>query len=323
MLAMQVLVTGVAGFIGSNLAAELLRSGESVRGVDCFTATYDPERKRATAAELVSSGLDLVEADLLEADLGSLVEGVQVVYHLAAEPGVRHSWADAFGRYEERNVRVTQRLLESVRGLPLERFVYASSSSVYGNARRYPSSEEDLPRPHSPYGVTKLAAEHLCGVYGEVYGVPTVSLRYFTVYGPRQRPDMLLHRVIEAALAGEPVTVYGSGEQVRDFTYVGDVVEATRAASGAETKPGTVVNVAGGSQVSVNEVLDVVGEVVGERVAIERLPSSPGDVDRTCASTELASALLSWSARTSMKEGVAHQVRWHRQLRAAATAGAD
>jgi UDP-glucuronate 4-epimerase len=311
---MQVLVTGVAGFVGSHVAETLLGQGNRVRGVDAFTSYYDPAIKRANAALLQSRpGFELVEADLRTADLRSLLDGVQVVLHLAGQPGVRRSWASGFARYTEHNVLVTQRLLEAGRGARLTRFVYASSSSVYGNAPAYPTTEDDLPRPHSPYGVTKLAAEHLCGLYAANYGLPTVSLRYFTVYGPRQRPDMAFTRFLSAALRDEPIPLYGTGEQVRDFTYVADVVAANLAAAEAPLAPGTVLNVAGGSAVTVNELLALVAELVGRPLRIEHLPEQAGDVAVTGGSTDRARALLGWRPTVDLRGGLGAQLSWCRE----------
>src|SRR5262245_64919423 len=220
------LVTGVAGFIGSHLAERLLRDGVRVTGVDCFTDYYDPAIKRRNLERARSHPeFALVELDLGEADLAALPD-VQVVYHQAAQPGVRASWGADFAIYTHHNVLATQRLLERYRGSSLERFVYASSSSVYGDAERYPTDEGLLPRPLSPYGVTKLAGEHLALLYARNFGMPVVALRYFTVYGPRQRPDMAFHRFCRALLTGQAITVYGDGRQSRDFTFVADAVEA-------------------------------------------------------------------------------------------------
>src|SRR3954447_5448772 len=218
---MRALVTGAAGFIGSSLVDALLVRGDSVRGIDCFTPYYGRADKEANlAGALQHHEFELVEADLRTCAIEPLLEGVDVVFHQAAQAGVRLSWADGFADYDGHNILATQRLLEAVKAAGVQRLVYASSSSVYGNAPAYPTNEDDLPRPHSPYGVTKLAAEHLCNLYAANWGVPTVSLRYFTVYGPRQRPDMAMHRLVESALNHTPFPLYGDGSQVRDFTFV-------------------------------------------------------------------------------------------------------
>ncbi len=231
---MQALVTGCAGFIGSRLTDTLLARGVAVRGIDAFTTYYDPAVKHANvSAAQESPRFELIDGDLNQLDLPLVLDGVDVVYHLAGQPGVRVSWSDGFSQYVTLNVLATQRLLEATRQHPVPRLVYASSSSIYGNAVRYPTTEADVPHPHSPYGVTKLAAEHLCSLYADNWGVPTVSLRYFSVYGPRQRPDMGFSRFFDAIQSGRPLPIYGTGRQIRDFTFVGDVVDATIAAGTA------------------------------------------------------------------------------------------
>jgi nucleoside-diphosphate-sugar epimerase len=302
-------VTGCAGFIGSHLTDALLARGETVRGIDAFTPYYDPDAKRANLATASShERFELFDADLRTADLGPLLEGADVVFHLAAQPGVRVSWSDGFPTYVEHNVLATQRLLEALRTTSVDRLVFASSSSVYGNAPRYPTTERDLPQPHSPYGVTKLAAEHLCSLYAENYGIPTVSLRYFTVYGPRQRPDMGFTRFIEAARAGRPVPVFGDGAQVRDFTYVADVVAANLAAASATVEAGSVFNVAGGTSIDVNALLALLGELLGREVEVERLPAQPGDVRRTGGAIERAAEELGWRPVVSLRDGLLAQI---------------
>jgi nucleoside-diphosphate-sugar epimerase len=285
-----ILVTGAAGFIGAHVAGRLAVEGRDVRAVD-----------RA-------------DADLATADLDPLLDGVDTVVHLAARPGVRPSW-DEFEAYVADNVVGTERLLAAVaRARRVRRVVYASSSSVYGNALAHPTTEDALPAPVSPYGVTKLAGEHLCGAFD----VPVVVLRYFTVYGPGQRPDMAFHRMIAAALGdGPPFPLYGDGSQVRDFTFVDDVVTATIAAADStdEVAPGTVFNVAGGSSASVAEVLDLVGRLTGAPVPLDRRPAQPGDVHRTGGSTDRIAAALGWAPTVDLETGVARQIEWHRRRR--------
>ncbi len=311
---MHALVTGGAGFIGSHLVEALLDGGDRVRVVDCLTDYYPVEQKEANLDRFASrSGCEVVLADLREADLAPLVDGIDVVYHQAGQPGVRLSWAEGFAAYDSCNILATQRLLEACRDTPIERFVLASSSSIYGEAERYPTVETDLPRPRSPYGVTKLAAEHLCGLYAANWGIPTVSLRYFTVYGPAQRPDMSFHRLCEAALGGEPFPLLGDGSQVRSFTYVSDVVEANRRAGTTDVPPGTVMNIAGGSSVSLSEVIELVGELAGREVPLERRPAAAGDVSRTGGSTALAESLLGWEPKVQLREGLSEQLAWHRE----------
>jgi UDP-glucuronate 4-epimerase len=314
---MRVIVTGGAGFIGSTLTERLLDEGHRVTIIDCFTDYYDPATKRANLAAVVDHpNLTVSEIDLATDDLVPAIDGADVIWHLAGQPGVRLSWSDGFARYESCNVLATQRLLEAARTTEVGRFMYASSSSVYGNAERYPTLETDRPEPFSPYGVTKLAAEHLCGLYAANWGVPTVSLRYFTVYGPRQRPDMAHHRLIEAALDQTPFPLFGDGEQVRSFTYVDDVVDAThRAGLTPDVDPGTVLNVSGSEFVTLGRLIDLVGDAVGQPVPIDRQPAQAGDAAKTGGSTDRIADVLGWSAKTSLADGIAAQVRWHRNRR--------
>ncbi len=305
---MRALVTGVAGFVGSHLAERLVASGTEVVGVDAFTDYYDPSLKRGNLGRLHGSeSFHFVEGDLVELELAPLLEGVDVAYHLAAQPGVRRSWGREFGVYLNENLLATQLLLEAVKDKGLDRFVFASSSSVYGDAERMPTPESAEPKPVSPYGVTKLAGEHLCRLYLTRSEVPVVMLRYFTVYGPRQRPDMAFNRFIRAALAGEPIEVFGDGEQSRDFTFVADAVAATIAA-GSDGRPGESYNVAGGSQATVLEVIDRIGELIGQEVAVEHLPPVPGDARHTSASIEKAEADLGYSPNTGLADGLSRQV---------------
>lgn len=309
---MHALVTGAAGFIGSHLVDRLLAEGSRVTGVDIFTDYYDADAKRRNLAGAATSDrFSLVETDLRTAHLAPLLEDVDVVFHQAGQPGVRSSWAEGFADYVGQNVLATQRLLEAARGASLQRFVYASSSSIYGTASRYPTVENDLPAPTSPYGVTKLAGEHLAVLYARNHGVPTIALRYFTVYGPRQRPDMAIHRLIEAARHGHPFPLFGDGGHVRDFTFVADVVDANVAAIASDTLPGLVVNIAGGGSTTMSALVGIVERAAGHHVSIERLPEQPGDVRRTGGDVSAAGAALGWSPSTSLVDGVTAQVAWH------------
>lgn len=311
------LVTGAAGFIGSHLVESLLASGRAVRGVDSFTPYYDRATKEHNLVVADrSQRFELREADLRTTDLARLLDDVDEVFHQAGQPGIRLSWSEGFAEYDSCNVLATQRLLEAVRDVPVKRFVYASSSSVYGNAGSYPTTEDSPTTPHSPYGVTKLAAEHLCRLYAANYGVPTVALRYFTVYGPRQRPDMATYRLIEAALDQRRFPLFGDGSQIRDFTFVQDVVSANRLAGTRPVPPGTVLNVCAGGSSRMVELIDAVGASVGRPVPLHRQPPAPGDVARTGGDHRLAHDLLGWSPQTSLIDGIDAQVQWHRELRA-------
>ncbi len=311
---MHILVTGSAGFIGSHTVEALLAQGHRVRGVDCFTDNYDPALKRENVAAVADHpDHELVEADLVSADPFALLDGIDRVLHLAGQPGVRDSWADGFGVYVERNITATQRLLEAARSVGVERFAAASSSSVYGDAETYPTTEAALPRPVSPYGVTKLAAEHLCTLYASNFGVPTVSLRYFTVYGPRQRTDMALRRMIDLTLAGEAFQLYGDGSVSRSFTYIDDVVTANLAALFHPAPAGTVCNIADAETTSMSELIDLVGETIGEPVRLDVRPAADGDARRTGGSSDLAQQVLGWKPGTSLGEGVSQMVSWCRQ----------
>ncbi len=306
-----VLLTGIAGFIGSHVAESLVRDGWSVRGVDAFTDTYASGQKWDNLAELSRSpSVELVTGDLARDDLRGLVDGVDAVVHLAGEPGVPGSWGRAFPTYVERNVIATQRLLEAATAAGVRRFVFASSSSVYGPEQR-PLVESAVPRPLSPYGATKLAGEVLVGAYAQQRGLSTVALRYFSVYGPRQRPDMAAHRFIEALLDHRPVHVYGDGGQARDFTYVSDVVAATSAALTATVPAGSVFNIARSEPVEVREVLSVLADELGIEPRIERRPHRAGDTPRTEGCATAAREALSWQPLVDLRSGLRRQVEWH------------
>jgi len=309
------LVTGVAGFIGSHLAERLLAEGYDVFGVDCFTDHYPRSLKEANLQRLSPSpGFRFFPLDLRFADLRPLLSGVAYIFHQAAQPGVRSSWGTEFELYVQHNVLATQRLLEAVKdvGHDLRRFVFASSSSVYGEVEELPVREECLPRPYSPYGVTKLAAEHLCVLYHRNFGLPTISLRYFTVYGPRQRPDMAFRRFTTAMLSGEPLQVYGDGEQTRDFTFVSDAVQANLLAM-QQGDDGGVYNIGGGSRVTVNETIRMLERITGVAAQIVYRPLQHGDVRDTWADTSRARAELGFLPQVSLEEGLRAEVEWIEQ----------
>jgi len=307
---MSVLVTGAAGFIGSTLADALTRRGDAVVGLDCFTDYYSRDIKEANLAPLRQRpNFRFIEDRLQTVSMDTLLEGVTHIYHLAAQAGVRKSWGTDFLTYTSHNVDSTQRLLEAVKSRSLTRFVYASSSSVYGDGVAIPMREDAMVQPLSPYGVTKLAAEHLCLLYTANYGVPTVSLRFFTVYGPKQRPDMGFHRFIRAAITQTPITLYGDGEQTRDFTFVDDIVAALMAA-GDRGQPGAVYNIGGGSRVSINDVLAQIAQIASHPLDIRRESTQKGDMRDTFADTTLARAELGFTPKTSLAEGLRAQYDW-------------
>jgi UDP-glucuronate 4-epimerase len=304
---MKALVTGAGGFIGSHLTGRLLDDGVTVRGVDRLSDYYDPELKRENLAPLLDrDGFELIESDLNDLDAGELIGDVDVVYHLAGQPGVRASWGTEFEVYLRDNVLGTQCLLEAAREQELDRFVITSSSSIYGDAEHFPTTEDEKPAPVSPYGVTKLAAEHLASLYHRSFGVPAVILRYFTIFGPGQRPDMAFTRFIRAALEGSTIEVLGDGLQERDFTYVDDAVEATIAAA-SRGRPGGIYNVAGGNSATVVDVLEVLATLVDGELSIEHGPPVPGDARKTGADTSRAKEDLGYAPRTPLAEGLARQ----------------
>lgn len=310
---MKILISGVAGFVGSTLALRLIRDGHDVVGIDSMTNYYARQIKEANLRPLADSpNFTFHEEDLRTAPLDARLVDVGVVFHQAGQPGIRKSWGQDFTDYLDWNVLATQRLLEACRKAKhVTRLVYASSSSVYGDAATYPTSESALPQPISPYGVSKLAGEHLATLYAKNYGISAVSLRYFTVYGPRQRPDMAFTRFVTAAQAAKKITIFGDGTQVRDFTFVEDVVHANIAAGFSPgIEPGAVYNVAGGSSVSVNEVLRAVEAIHGAPLDIEYVPRSLGDAQRTGGDTTRIRQDLGWVAATTLEDGLGNQYAW-------------
>ena len=308
---MRALVTGCAGFIGSHLTESLLNDGYEVVGVDCFNDNYGRDAKLRNLEQAREwTNFDFVPVDLSRGAVVDLVEDCDTIFHLAAEPGVRASWGGHFENYLRNNVLATQHLLEALRTDQTKRFVYASSSSIYGQAESLPTAEDVTPKPHSPYGMTKLAAEHLCSLYHANYGAQTTTLRYFTVYGPRQRPDMAFHIFCNAALRDEPIRVFGDGCQTRDFTFVGDVVDATRAAAEAPEAPGQAFNIGGGTRVSLLETIELIGGFAGGPPNIVRLPTQDGDVRDTGADTTLAKTLLGFAPAMPFQDGLRAEFEW-------------
>ncbi|MSQ15481.1 MAG: NAD-dependent epimerase/dehydratase family protein [Dehalococcoidia bacterium] len=307
---MRALVTGVAGFIGSTLAERLLSQGHEVVGIDCFTDYYPRPIKEANLETArCHDSFKFIEGDLLHLDLAPIMGNVDWVFHEAAQAGVRASWGSSFEVYSKDNIVATQRLLEAAKDARLQKFVYASSSSIYGEAETYPTSEAVTPRPISPYGITKLAAEQLCYLYWRSFGVPTVSLRYFTVYGPRQRPDMAFNKFIKAILSGDQIDVYGDGEQTRDFTFVYDAVSANIAA--AESGPGgAIINIGGGSRMSVNQTIAVLEEIIGKKAKMNYQDAQVGDARHTAADISLAQKLLGYHPTVRLREGLEKETLW-------------
>ena len=307
---MKAIVTGAAGFVGSSLTVRLLDAGAHVTGVDCFTDYYARALKETNADRFRDHDrCRFVETEIATADWTELLTDVTHVFHLAAQAGVRRSWGADFSIYTTCNIDATQVLLEACVGRDLERFVYASSSSVYGDAVTIPMREDARPQPVSPYGVTKLAAEHLCQLYCSNYSVPTVSLRYFTVYGPRQRPDMAFHRFLRAIQTGQPITLYGDGKQTRDFTFVDDAVSATVAAADRGSAGG-VYNIGGGSRVSMNHVLELMATVTGQVPTISHQPVQKGDMRDTYADTTLARHDLGFAPAVGLEDGIRSEHKW-------------
>lgn len=300
---MRLFLTGGAGFIGSHLAEALLAGGHEVLGVDCYTDYYERARKERNAA-----GLDVLDADLAVAPLESILSGVDGIFHLAGQPGVRASWGESFQLYLDRNVRATQRVFEAAAEAGV-RVVFASSSSVYGDAERYPTPEDVQPQPISPYGITKLACEHLAAAIGKARGLDAVLLRYFTVYGPRQRPDMAFTAMLEALARGERFRLFGDGSAARSFTYVADAVAATIAAM-ERGRSGEVYNVGGGDEATMSEAIALAEEISGRTLELERMAAAAGDVRRTKADVTKAGAELGWAPATPLREGMQAQWNW-------------
>lgn len=310
----RAVVTGAAGFIGSHLCDRLLADGHDVIGIDSLSDYYPRSLKELNlAGARETNRFALSELDLARDDLRSTLDGAEVVFHLAGRSGLGTVSEEQFGEYVRDNILSTQRLLEALRHQSLRRFVYASSSSVYGEAEGLPTKESAVPRPLSTYGITKLAAEHLVRQHGRDFGIPTAVLRYFTVYGPRQRPDMAISRFMRALLDGQEIEIRGDGEQTRDFTYVDDVVEATLRAASADVV-GEVINVGGGSRTTINSVLSRLEEIAGRSVRSRHLNAAPADQRHAAASINVARQRLGWEPRVSLPAGLAGQWFWFLRL---------
>jgi len=311
---MKCLVTGAAGFIGSHLSEYLVQKGVQVVGIDSFVDYYPRAMKEQNVEALLNTArFDFVEGDLLRIDLPGLLDGVELVFHQAAQAGVRASWGESFKIYTDNNILATQMLLEACKASPVKKFVYASSSSVYGDTTDLPMKESSLVSPVSPYGVSKLGAEHLCRLYHRNFGIPTVSLRYFTVYGPRQRPDMAFHRFFKWALEGKSLQVYGNGEQSRDFTYVDDIVEANWLAFEKGTA-GEVFNIGGGTRITLNGVIEIMRKITGKDLQVDQHGVQKGDVRHTSADMTKARRELGYSPTISIEDGLRREYDWLRGI---------
>ncbi|OGW13436.1 MAG: UDP-glucose 4-epimerase [Nitrospinae bacterium RIFCSPLOWO2_12_FULL_45_22] len=309
---MRCLVSGVAGFIGSHLAERLVRDGQEVIGIDCFLDYYPREVKEENLAGLKKSpNFHFQEANLLELDLPALVQKTDFIFHLAAQAGVRASWGESFSIYTENNIRATQRLLESCKGQKVSKFILASSSSVYGDAEEMPTSENSAPKPVSPYGLSKLACEHLCYLYWKNHKIPYLALRYFTVYGPRQRPDMAFHKFLRSALHGKEIEIYGDGNQTRDFTYISDIINATVKSISTDAVAESV-NLGGGSPATIWQVLNIIEEITGKRVRLRHIEEQKGDVRHTCADITKAQRILGYAPQVRLGEGLRKQFLWQK-----------
>jgi len=307
----RVLVTGCAGFVGSTLTDRLLEMGYDVVGLDCFIDYYPRSAKEKNLENAKRSpNFVFLPVSIIDCDLKSILSGVKYVFHQAAQAGVRASWGGNFGVYTDNNILATQRLLEACRGSGVERFIYASSSSVYGDVSSLPMKESDDPRPVSPYGLSKLAGEQLCYLYWRNYKVPSVSLRYFTVYGPRQRPDMAFNKFIRSIQSGKEIEIYGDGEQTRDFTYVSDIVDANILAMELSGKSCEVYNIGGGSRTTVKNCIKTLEEIMGKKAAVKYIETQKGDVEHTYADTSKAARDLGYKPKVSLRDGLKKELDW-------------
>lgn len=312
---MKCLITGVAGFIGSSLADKLLELGNQVIGIDCLNDYYSPQIKKNNIEPLLDNKKFVFKtADILFTDLSEYLREIDIIYHLASQPGVRGSWGKNFSIYVENNIHATQILLEACIDLPIKKFIYASSSSVYGDVPILPVKEDTPLKPISPYGVTKLAGENLAFLYYKAYGIQVVSLRYFTVFGPKQRPDMAFSRFLKAALNDEPIQIFGAGNQTRDFTYIEDAVMGTMLAVEGG-RPGQIYNIGGGKRISLNEVLNIIEKVIGKRLKIERIDAQKGDVQHTFADILKAQRDFNYRPKFPLSQGIEKQYVWIKKIK--------
>lgn len=308
---MNILVTGACGFIGSNLCESLLEDGHRVTGVDAFTENYSKKLKRLNLATLMKfPNFEILEHDLLNTKLNPILDGKDMVFHLAGQPSVHNSWGDDFQTYSNRNIVLTQSLLRAAVEVQTPKFINSSSSSIYGRVQSTPTIEFDEKLPISPYGVTKLAGENLVTLFGSEFGLNTVSLRYFTVYGPRQRPDMAFNKLINAGLTGGRFPLHGNGSQIRDFTFVGDVVDANKLVAFSDVNPGSVFNIGGGSPISMSKVIGVIEEILSLRIDIEAAPLGPGNPMVTTADCSAVEKAVGWKPKVEIHDGLKAQIEW-------------
>jgi len=311
---MMILVTGAAGFIGSHLCEKLLTNNHHVVGADSFIGPTPPHLKLENIRNLLSNPkFTFHNVDLLTADLDELLKDIDIIYHLAGIPGVRTSWGKDFDPYVTNNILVTQRLLETAKNHPIHKFIYASTSSVYGEMSGKIKEDASLV-PLSPYGITKLTGEHLCNVYRNVHGVPIVKLRFFTVYGPRQRPDMAFHRFIKQILKGEPLTIFGDGTQSRDFTYIDDCIDGIEALVVKDHVIGETFNIGGKERATVNEVISIIERLSGERAKMSYLPKINGEPKHTWADIANAKSILDYNPKISLEKGLAREIDYIRSI---------
>ena len=310
------IVTGVGGFIGSHLAETLLNQGDKVIGIDEFNDYYNPTLKRQNISQFQEHpGFQLIENNIQSLNWSELLVDVDVVYHQAAQAGVRPSWGKGFLDYTERNINATQIILEAAIDAPnLKRLVYASTSSIYGDAETFPTPETVCPQPVSPYGITKLAAERLGKLYHQNFGVPCVYLRYFTVYGPRQRPDMAFHKFFKWILQDQPISIYGDGQQTRDFTFIGDAVAANLLAAIVPSAIGEIFNIGGGSRVVLAEVINIMEGIVGRPIKKNFVEKARGDARHTSADVSKAETILGYQPQVSLTEGLRQEWEWMKSL---------
>ena len=312
---MKSIVTGCAGFIGSHLSERLLDIGHEVIGIDCFTDYYSRKQKEENISEFINhEGFTFIEDDILNINLEKLIDDVDYIFHQAAQPGVRFSWGENFEIYTRNNILATQKILEACREHKIKKLIYASSSSVYGNIKSLPMKETDTPKPISPYGVSKLAAEHLCYLYYKNYNVPSISLRYFTVYGPRQRPDMAFYRFISAILTGDEIEIYGDGNQTRDFTFISDIIDANILAMNSEINNAEVFNIGGGSRKTLNDIVKIIEDIIGKKVRVRYVEKQKGDVRHTYADISRANEELGYKPKTGIKNGLEREIEWLRTI---------